>query len=149
MDSAEQLLRYVHATAVAAGWDHSTKTKWHGKADIAIAESFANIAAAHKSKPPVEMVRESMLNGLDKMKRFDATVFKTAPPDGSKWIKFQSAHPQKASAAVATQTAVANDMDAKMNVLQFDEETGAQLNAQVTFEKTLDKDSVCIEVPWK
>ena len=61
----------------------------------------------------------------------------------------QSAHPQKASAAVASQTAVADDMDAKVNVLQFDEETGAQLNEQVTFEKTSDKDSVCIEVPWK
>ena len=149
MDSAERLLRYVHATAVALGWEHSTKTKWLGNADIAIAESFANIAAAHKSKPPVENVRESMLNGLAKMKGFDETVIKTAPPDGSNWINFQSAHPQKASAAVASQTAVADDMDAKVNVLQFDEETGAQLNAQVTFEKTSDKDSVCIEVPWK
>ena len=55
-------MRYVHATAVAAGWDHSTKTKWLGNADLAIAESFANIEKAHKSKPPVEEVRKSMLN---------------------------------------------------------------------------------------
>ena len=82
------------------------------------------------------------------MKGFDATVFETAPQDGSNWINFQSAHPQKASAAVASQTAVADDMDAKVNVSQFDEETGAQLNAQVIFEKKSDKESVCIEVPW-
>ena len=75
MDSAEQLLRYVHATAVAAGWAHSTKTKWLGNVDIAIAESFADIATAHKSKPPVEKVREALLNGLAKMKGFNATVF--------------------------------------------------------------------------
>ena len=123
MDSAEQLLRYVHATAVAAGWDHSTKTKWLGNADIAIAESFANIAAAHKSKPAVEKVRESMLKGLANMKGFDATVFKTNLPYGSSWMNFQSADPQNASAAVASQTAVADDMDAKVNVLKFDEET--------------------------
>ena len=95
MDSAEQLLRYVHATTVAAGWDYSTQTKWLWNADIAIAESFANIAQAHKSKPPAEEVRESMLQGLANMKGFDATVFKTNLPDGSSWINFQSADPQK------------------------------------------------------
>ena len=148
MDSAEQLLRYVHATAVAADWEPSKKTSWLGNVDIAIAYAFADICTQHKSKPPVDKAREAMLNGLAKMKGFDVTVFKAAPPEGSQWIKFENALPQTASAASASQTAVAADTNAAVSVLHFDEKTGVQLNQQVRFENQT-KTSIHIEVPWK
>ena len=117
MDSAEQLLRYVHATAVAADWEPSKKTSWLGNADIAIAHAFADICTQHKIKPPVDKAREAMLNGLVKMQGMDFTVFRAATPEGCEWIKFEKAQPQTAEAASTSQTAVAADTEAKVIVV--------------------------------
>ena len=154
MDSAEQLLRFVHtnvaATAVAAEWEHSRKTLWLGNADIAIADAFSKVCQQHKNKPPVDKAREAMLNGLANMKGFDVTVFEAAPPDSveNEWIKFGNAQSQTAVAADTSQTAVAGDTNAKVSVLRFDEKTGVMLNEQVRFESET-KTSIHIEVPWK
>ena len=158
MDSAEQLLRFVHTnvakTAVAAEWDHSKKTVWLGNADISITEGFATVSAQYKSTPPVDKARGAMLNGLAAMKGFDVTVFKEAPPGSpwNEWIKFGNAvaagTSQTAVAAGTSQTAVEADTNAKVSVLRFEERTGVMRNEQVKFESCA-KTSIHIELPWK
>ena len=148
MYSEEELLRYVHATAVAADWEPSKKTSWIGNVDISIAHAFADICTQHKIKPPVDKAREAMLNGLAKMQGMDFTVFRAAPPEGCEWIKFEKAQPQTAEAASTSQTAVAADTEAKVSVLKFNQETGQMLNEQVQFAKAENK-SIHIEIPWK
>ena len=148
MDSAEQLLRYVHVTAVAAGWEHRKKTQWLGNVDIAIANALADIQGKHKGKPPVDKAREAMLNCLVNMPGMDLTVFGADPPEGCEWVKFEKAQPHTAEAASTSPTAVAADTEAKVNLLQFNEKTGERLNTQVQFANP-EKKSIHMQIPWK
>ena len=108
-------------------------------------------AIAYKSKPTIEEVQKAMLKAASKHMqdiKYSSDEPPPAPPPFIQWFKAKDLLDQTAVAATSG-AATSGETEAKVAVLQFDENTGELLNEQVTFEQKGVGKKAPIEVPWK
>ena len=167
MQSLEDLLIYVHESEEIQKQidpenpdkDAPTRTFWYGNVDIALADKLMATYAQSKGKPNTfyarNMIRSALLKAVSTFMlqiKFGNDNLPPAAIRGSDWIT---------AAALLDQTAVAagqpqgdptplGETQAKVEVLQFDQKTGAMLNRQVEFKDTGSTTKTPpIVLPWK
>ena len=159
---AEDLLLYVHQSdeinkQIEPETDKKDSQKrvcFYACVDIDVISALFDTVQAYKGKPPIDEVRKAMLNAATKHIqgiRYSINALPPKPLDFITWFAPKDLVDQAAVAAETTpQQAVASgEMQAAVNVLEFDKTTGQLVNTQVTFDNKNDVKKLPIELPWK
>ena len=159
LQRAEDLLLYVHESNEISQQiepenekkDSHKRISFYAKVDIDVVSALMSTAIAYKSKPTIEEVQKAMLKAASKHMqdiKYSSDEPPPAPPPFIRWFKAKDLLDQTAVAATSG-AATSGETEAKVAVLQFDENTGELLNEQVTFEQKGVGKKAPIEVPCK
>lgn len=161
VEQLEALLRYFHGTCKAAldELPPQSRIKLLANVDVAAADAFYVAAAAVSPKhlgprKNCEVVRKELLEATRKYLRdLKFTVENhPAPAEGKQndWIKFEKTAAVAEQPVLGAQAAAGGAPKSSVEVLTFDEATGAQLREQVDFALPAEKtEESSMELPWQ
>ena len=160
--STEELLLYLHEDDAIrknidpenANMDSAPRTLFYGSVDIAVADAVMYTQVQHKNKATQDQVRKAMQKAVSVYMlgiNFNKDSPPPAAPEWSDWINANDLLDLTAVAAGTTPAAptAPGSTQAKVEVLQFEQKTGRQLNEQVDFDQAKTVKASPIEIPWK
>ena len=163
MQSLEELLRYVHESEEIQkkidpdnpARNSPKRTGWYGNVDIALADKLMATYVQSRGKANLGEIRSALLKAVSTYMielKFDKDNPPPAAAQKSDWITTVDLLDQTAVAAgnpQGTPTSL-EETQAKVEVLKFDQKTGAMLNKQVEFTVADGTGKAApIQLPWK
>ena len=154
LEKLEELLRFFHVGCKAAleRLKPQSRNKLLANIDVAATDAFWAAKEA-SAKNGVKKIQDILLRGTVKYVEAlgqEAAGCESAASGDYTWIDFRGVTEEPSKGMAQSSSVPSGPPASAPAIINFDEETGAQLNTQVEFERKVEcKDRTSIQLPWR